>query len=82
MKKKLYLSILFLMSSVLSFAQQEIIVPKPHQRKWHEAEMGAVFHYDLHVFHGICYGQGKNRINLIEDYNIFNTHNVTLKQKL
>jgi alpha-L-fucosidase len=34
--------------------------------------MGAVFHYDLHVFDGIRYGQGNNRINPIEDYNIFN----------
>jgi arylsulfatase A-like enzyme len=45
---------------------------KPHQLKWHEAEMGAVFHYDLHVFDGIRYGQGNNRISPIEDYNIFN----------
>ena len=45
---------------------------KPHQLKWHEAELGAVFHYDLHVFDGIRYGQGNNRINPIEDYNIFN----------
>ena len=35
------------MNCVLSVAQPEIIVPKPHQLKWHEAEMGAVFHYDL-----------------------------------
>lgn len=34
--------------------------------------MGAVFHYDLHVFDGVRYGQGNNRINPIEDYNIFN----------
>lgn len=65
------LSLLF--CSAWGFAQQtDIPVPKPHQLKWHEAEMGAVFHYDLHVFDGICYGQGNNRINPIEDYNIFN----------
>lgn len=51
------------MSFVLCYAQPEIIVPKPHQLKWHEAEMGAVFHYDLHVFDGIRYGQGNNRIS-------------------
>ena len=45
--KILYTSLLFLMNCVLSVAQPEIIVPKPHQLKWHEAEMGAVFHYDL-----------------------------------
>lgn len=44
----------------------------PHQLKWHEAEMGVVFHYDLHVFDGLVYGQGNNRINPVEDYNIFN----------
>ena len=70
--KILYTSLLFLINCVLSVAQPEIIVPKPHQLKWHEAEMGAVFHYDLHVFDGIRYGQGNNRINPIEDYNIFN----------
>ena len=47
-------------------------VPAPHQLKWHEAEMGVVFHYDLHVFDGLVYGQGNNRINPVEDYNIFN----------
>ena len=72
MKKLCYLS-LFILCSAYSFAQQQDIpTPKPHQLKWHEAEMGAVFHYDLHVFDGIRYGQGNNRINPIEDYNIFN----------
>ena len=71
--RKLYNLSLFLLSYVCSFAQQQNIpVPKPHQLKWHEAELGAVFHYDLHVFDGIRYGQGNNRINPIEDYNIFN----------
>lgn len=70
--KLFYSFILFLVGSVAGFAQQEIILPKSHQLKWHEAEMGAVFHYDLHVFDGIRYGQGNNRINPVEDYNIFN----------
>ena len=71
--KKLYFISLLIFCSIYSFAQeQNIPVPKPHQLKWHEAEMGAVFHYDLHVFDGIRYGQGNNRINPIEDYNIFN----------
>lgn len=47
-------------------------VPASRQLKWHEAEMGVVFHYDLHVFDGEIYGQGSNRINPVEDYNIFN----------
>lgn len=70
---KLSTTFLFLVWAVCCMAQQtNIPVPKPHQLKWHEAELGAVFHYDLHVFDGIRYGQGNNRINPIEDYNIFN----------
>ena len=56
---------------------QKTELPKPtaSQLAWQNAEMGVVFHYDLHVFDGKVYGQGYNRINPIEDYNIFNpTH--------
>ena len=73
MMRTLYYLSFFIFYSICSYAQQPLIpTPKPHQLKWHEAEMGAVFHYDLHVFDGIRYGQGNNRINPIEDYNIFN----------
>jgi alpha-L-fucosidase len=72
MIKKLYLLLLVICPFYLWAQETSIPVPKPHQLKWHEAEMGAVFHYDLHVFDGIRYGQGNNRINPIEDYNIFN----------
>lgn len=53
---------------------QKTELPKPtaSQLAWQNAEMGVVFHYDLHVFDGKVYGQGYNRINPIEDYNIFN----------
>ena len=70
--KKLYVLLLVICPFYLLAQETSIPVPKPHQLKWHEAEMGAVFHYDLHVFDGIRYGQGNNRINPIEDYNIFN----------
>lgn len=70
------LTVLFLScvlaGGICSAQNQAVPTPKPHQLKWHEAELGAVFHYDLHVFDGIRYGQGNNRINPIEDYNIFN----------
>ncbi|MCB0732655.1 MAG: alpha-L-fucosidase, partial [Ignavibacteriae bacterium] len=36
------------------------------------AELGVVFHYDLHVFENKKYNQSINRITPIEDYNIFN----------
>lgn len=52
--------------------QTKIPVPNKRQQAWQEAEMGAVFHYDLHVFDGIKYGQGNNRIDPVNDYQIFN----------
>ena len=70
--KKLYVLLLVICPFYLLAQETSIPIPKPHQLKWHEAEMGAIFHYDLHVFDGIRYGQGNNRINPIEDYNIFN----------
>lgn len=70
--KNLNLLIFCLLCSITTWAQQPVITPKALQLKWHQTEMGAVFHYDLHVFDGIRYGQGNNRINPIEDYNIFN----------
>lgn len=63
------------------FSQENgIPVPAPRQLKWHEAEMGVVFHYDLHVFDGQAYGQGDNRINPVEDYNIFNPEHLDTDQ--
>jgi len=47
-------------------------LPNKKQLAWQEAEMGAVFHYDLHVFDGQKYGQGRNRIDPVTDYQIFN----------
>lgn len=70
--KNFNLLIFFFLCSITTWAQQPVLTPKALQLKWHQTEMGAVFHYDLHVFDGIRYGQGNNRINPIEDYNIFN----------
>ncbi|MFV0483756.1 MAG: alpha-L-fucosidase [Bacteroidales bacterium] len=53
-------------------AQQDRPLPNKRQQAWQEAEMGAVFHYDLHVFDGKKYGQGGNRISPLDDYQIFN----------
>jgi hypothetical protein len=41
------------------------------QLAWQEAELGIVFHYDLHVFDGEKYRQGNNRITPVENYQIF-----------
>ena len=59
----------------LSMAQNSpLIVPKPNasQLAWQEAELVAVFHYDLHVFDNKKYNQQQNRITPIADINIFN----------
>lgn len=70
--KNVLLSFFLVVASVVFAQPSPMPVPAPHQLKWHEAEMGVVFHYDLHVFDGLVYGQGNNRINPVEDYNIFN----------
>lgn len=80
MKNKLVLFIGLIFYSVYCNAQTSVVLPKPHQLKWHEAEVGAVFHYDLHVFDGVRYGQGNNRINPIQDYNIFNPKELNTDQ--
>lgn len=72
MMKRFLFGLLCLTSTLSVCSQEQGPVPAPHQLKWHEAEMGVVFHYDLHVFDGLVYGQGNNRINPVEDYNIFN----------
>lgn len=46
-------------------------VPTEEQVGWHEAELGVVFHYDLHVFDQVRYSQAANRIAPVSDYNIF-----------
>ncbi len=56
--------------------------PTPNKRQlaWQEAELGVVFHYDLHVFDGKKYGQGGNRIDPVWDYQIFNPKNLDTDQ--
>lgn len=62
---------------------QEIPKPNPAQLAWQQAEMGAVFHYDLHVFDNKKYQQGgtsSNRIIPISDYQIFNPEHLDTDQ--
>lgn len=55
-------------------------VPNPRQLAWQEAELGVVFHYDLHVFDGKRYAQAQNRITPFPDYNIFNPKDLDTDQ--
>lgn len=61
---------------------EEKTYAKPNKRQlaWQKAELGAVFHYDLHVFDGKKYGQGSNRITPIDDYQIFNPQQLDTDQ--
>jgi len=55
-------------------------LPNARQLAWQQAELGVVFHYDLHVFDGKKYGQGNNRIDPIPDYQIFNPQKLDTDQ--
>ena len=63
-----------------SFSQSQVPIPTPAQLNWQNAEMAAVFHYDLHVFDGKVYNQAYNRITPIPDYNIFNPEKLDIDQ--
>lgn len=54
--------------------KNRLLVPVPHQAQlvWQDAELAAIFHYDLHVFDSVAYNQTLNRITPIQDVNIFN----------
>lgn len=66
-------SLIFSGSISSAFAQEaNIPLPKPAQIVWQEAELTAVFHYDLHVFDSKKYNQAENRITPIADINMFN----------
>lgn len=72
MRKHFHFCILFLFLFTNKIFSQKTPLPNPAQLAWQQAELGVVFHYDLHVFDGENYGQGKNRIEPVKDYNIFN----------
>jgi len=64
----------------ISAGETALPLPNARQLAWQEAELGVVFHYDLHVFDGKKYGQGGNRITPIADYNIFNPQQLDTNQ--
>jgi alpha-L-fucosidase len=75
MREKLLLTFLLILCLLGdSHSQNEARIPIPTQAQlnWQNAELVAVFHYDLHVFDGIKYNQQKNRVTPMADYNVFN----------
>lgn len=71
-KLRLFLVVCAVVYGFNSWGQTEVPIPTQAQLDWQNAELVAVFHYDLHVFDGKAYNQAKNRITPISDYNIFN----------
>ena len=64
----------------IPIAENKVPLPNKRQLAWQEAELGVVFHYDLHVFDGLKYGQGNNRIDPVKDYQVFNPKNLDTDQ--
>ena len=63
------------MQSQLKLAQNQGMAlprPNPAQLAWQQAEIGLVYHYDLHVFDKKQYGQGRNRRTPITNIDMFN----------
>lgn len=71
---------LVLITHQFTKAQTRLPLPNERQLAWQKAELGVVFHYDLHVFDGEKYNQGRNRITPIADYNIFNPTHLDVEQ--
>ncbi|GAA4297549.1 alpha-L-fucosidase [Aestuariibaculum suncheonense] len=82
MSKYIYILIIFLFNSLETTAQSKTAIPIPTQAQldWQNAELVAVFHYDLHVFDGKTYNQSHNRITPVEDINIFNPEQLDTDQ--
>ena len=58
----------------------EIPIPNARQLAWQQAELGVVFHYDLHVFDGKQYRQRDNRVAPVTDYQIFHPEKLDTDQ--
>ena len=84
MDKKLFIFSLLLICLLTfqSSGQEKYPYPVPNKQQlaWQEAELGVVFHYDLHVFDGKKYNQSENRITPIPDYQIFNPEQLNTDQ--
>ena len=73
-------AILFVVTVLNGYGQQTVPIPNQQQLAWQQAELGFIFHYDLHVFDSSQYSQTKNRITPIADYNIFNPIELNVEQ--
>lgn len=62
--------------------KEKAVLPLPTsaQLNWQNAELVAVFHYDLHVFDGKKYNQAYNRTTPMPDINIFDPEQLDTDQ--
>ena len=61
MQLKLIIAVCFLAFGIKGWGQSEVPIPTQAQLNWQNAELVAVFHYDLHVFDGEKYNQKKKQ---------------------
>jgi len=79
-KKLIPLGLIVLLLTNVATANDSIPLPTKTQIAWQDAELTALFSYDLHVFDGERYNQPKNRITPIKDHNIFNPSQLNTDQ--
>ena len=88
MNFRIFILGLYLSLHTVAIAQKELPInplPNKAQLAWQKAELGAVFHYDLHVFDNKKYrqtGASGNRINPISNHQIFNPQQLDTDQWL
>jgi alpha-L-fucosidase len=80
MQLKSLIVVFFLVHALESLGQTEVPIPTQAQLNWQNAELVALFSYDLHVFDGKNYNQQQNRITPIADFNIFNPQKLNTDQ--
>jgi len=75
-----FLVMLFCIKAGSAQGTDKIPLPNKAQLAWQQAELGVIFHYDLHVFDQEKYSQAHNRITPVPDYNIFNPEKLDTDQ--
>ena len=71
-KRLIQAMLIMVVTTGVARSEDSIPLPNKTQMLWQDAELTALFSYDLHVFDGERYNQPKNRITPIIDHNIFN----------
>ncbi|MCS3556242.1 MULTISPECIES: alpha-L-fucosidase [unclassified Sphingobacterium] len=67
-------------STIAQVVAQEIPIPNAQQLAWQQAELGVVFHYDIHVFDNKPYNQADNRITPISNIHLFKPAHLDVEQ--